>query len=257
MTEIRGNLTLGGSLMKAGSRLARVKERHARIEREFKEKQESEGQKLMERDDPRLTKLLRRLDREDEYSYRHLHHYKLKTYGDKKLLDDIERSYSKDRFRFSVSDLKEDCIGDEVGTIRSWHPFITTPEAEGVVVGVDGEKVNVDFYGMHCQLLDSDLFVYGRKGTWYRREKRYPETRGDYFNLEKDDLVKLQAEKKELLHCQLGEVKAMISRKSGDEYELIIPGIDNIKFHTSKYYLYVHRENNIDFGKLMKEYYDD
>lgn len=217
-----------------------------------------EREELMQREDPRLTKLLQRLEKEDEYCYAYLPNYTLRSRDDENLLRRIKMEHSYKRMSFRVNNLNEDLKGEEVNILRfSWKPLISTfPEAKGIVDRVYDKSITVDFSnGLYCGLKDSDLIVYGRKGTWYRKERRYPQTSGDLFRLAKGDMVKVQLERKQLLYCTLVDVKAVITDREDSEFELEIPGVDSIRLYSDGSHACVYRDKKFNIEKLCKEYY--
>lgn len=223
--------------------------------------------KLMQREDSRLTKLLQKLDQEDEYCYAYLSNSVLKLYNDKSVLYHVGLAHSDKRMRLNLNSLNgnpneeflDDFIGEELLVPQvSWKSLMSTfPDAHGIIDNVYTKKAAVLFSGKFCTVLpDSDLIVYGRKGTWYRKEKRYPETRGDYFKLACGDLVRVQFDKKQLSFSAFRGVEPVIADRKNSEWELQIPGVDYIKLYSDGSDLCVYREKMVDYKKLYRECYN-
>lgn len=69
--------------------------------------------------------------------------------------------------------------------------FYLSENAKEVIMDNDEASSTVKFSsGVTALVSDNNLILFGRERTLFRREKRYPQTRGSLFNLEKHDLVR-------------------------------------------------------------------
>lgn len=230
--------------------------------------------------DARLVKLTERLYQLDELLWCHSD-CEIHGLSNEDLLNHFKSVYSKKKLRTETNCLDQNLVkeGDEflLGRTkeynRSVYPFWLDPitpghhefsplkNTKGVIKKViTGQQALVDWGNkLESYANDRDLVVYGRKENLWRKEKSYPLTRGDLLKLKRRDLVKYIGNTRSWGHYHLKEeVLGRVVTTADSEIDLLVQGNDQIivrlNFNLSCTHL---RKNNIDFGKLYREFFGE
>lgn len=213
---------------------------------------------LIGRRSPELENLISRLMHADEAFDSHSS-ISARYKSDRQLLKHFRKVYSKEEFLVrSRSEIEE---GTAVLVQEPRYPVASKPriglvqKAEGIVVNASEEKVLVN-WGCNVRTIvdDNELLVYGRKKTLLRAEKSYPQTRGDRFNLRKNDLVKYIGDDYALwrYHCpNEGIWGKVVGRDDSDRTKVRLN--ENVIIHSYRDCLKIWVRNNIDFEKIYRE----
>lgn len=223
--------------------------------------------------DSRLSRLMERLYQEDELLLDHSWK-EMRSLNDADLLEYLIETYQGEELvtgRLSFVRREKIREGDEIvlsgRSLIVDHNFSPVMGATGIVRKIFSShftsgNILVDWGdGLRCKVLDSEIAIYGRKGGWLRKEKRFPLTRGDMFYLRKNDLVKYVSERRALgkyIPSAKGMRGKVILNEGGKIY-LTIPGNDNIIVRPNLAFTFPIqiRKNNIDFASIYRECYGD
>lgn len=206
--------------------------------------------------DPRLELLIERL-KEIDNAFPYHSETEAGMLDDKQLFRHLKRTYRKKKFLMPPLDLK---VGDRVVAMKfGQYQFFPVHGAQGRIEDFceDGEVLVELRSGASLKVEDQNLVVYGRKGSWWRKEKRYPETRGDYFQLRKNDLVKYIGGEVSFWggFIEEPEFGTVIDVREPRRVQAVFDGKDDLIVKIYESHLRKIVKNNIDFDKVYREYY--
>lgn len=183
--------------------------------------------------------------------------YERKYYSDKQLLKHFRRIYRKSELMVDVDDAEKGAMVHVTYSYLKQQHFSLTHKSKGIVKSL-GPKVGV-VWGpkIITQVDDHQLVVCGRKGNLLRKEKTYPETRGDYFKLKKGDLVRYTGDESVMWiynPSRNGVWGTVVNINKN--HEIISVQLDeNVVVHSPIGSLKRLVKNEIDFERLYEECY--
>lgn len=190
----------------------------------------------------------------------------LSTFGGRCMLDYLRKCYEVENYVIEEDIHKYAREGDTVElTVNGFVAgFFIRQQAKGVVhrdKKYEDGNTSVKFAKkVVVRVPPGDLVVYGRKQGLFRKDKSYPPTCADLFDLKKNDLVYYNPKEEEqlagYLEVRVGS-KAIVVSCDEEHCYLRWPDIPEIEKSYSIYqkYLRLIRENEIDFDKLYQAFF--
>lgn len=221
----------------------------------------------MENERRKLRNLVERLRRED-----HTFGYSYKVDYDRpaeKIVTKLRVAYERNEFVFDDPRMVKDYIrrGDIVEYAANYdeNAFYLEKGAEGVIINLDiSHRLLIEFPPkIRAFISKEDFIVYGQKGGLLRKEKTYPETRGNCLRLKKYDRIRYtpwvdSGQVVNGLYRVKKGTRALVVDHFWRDVQVKFPGVPSIDRTTSTPYRMIKlvRKNNVDFEKIYREVFE-
>lgn len=144
-----------------------------------------------------MDNLLGKIDEVDLTSNYSYHPVALRIVDEKSLLEVLREIYSQD-FLTIYNPRNSDgsfLQADDITIMEKTNAYhlVILENSTGIVGAVNEDfGTYVEFRSINIQLFfnPESLYVIGRKSGLFRRDKKFPPTRGDYFHIRKNDIVR-------------------------------------------------------------------